>query len=101
MIRNAYVRKIEERLDRLTREIDSVRSRAGEVTADARVRFNRQVDEIRVQAETVRKRVREVRDARTSDWGRLKKGVDEALDELKRSIDSAIQRLRKTGSDDR
>ena len=101
MIRNAYIRKIEERLESLTREVESARSRAGEITAEARVLINQEVDGVRIKAETVRKRLREIRAAEASDWGRLKKGAEEALDDLKRSVDSAIQRLRKTGSDDR
>jgi hypothetical protein len=101
MIRNAYIRKIERRLEGLTGEIDSVKTTAGEIAAEARSVFNQQVDGIRGKAEIVRRRIREVRAAEASDWGLLKKGVEEALDDLKRSVDTTIQWLRKTGSDRR
>jgi hypothetical protein len=101
MIRNAYIRKTEKRLERLTGEIDSAKSAAGEIATEARSVFGQQVDGIRGKAETVRKRIREVRAAEASDWGWLKKGVEEALDDLKRSVDTTVQWLRKTGSDRR
>ena len=101
MIRNAYIRKIENRLERLTGEIDSAKSTTGDIAAEARSVFSQQVDGIRGKTETVRKRIREVRAAEASDWGRLKEGVEEALDDLKRSVDSTVQWLRKTGSDKR
>ena len=101
MIRNAYIRRVEGRLDRLTGEFESAKTGAGEITAEARASFGQQVDGIRIKAETVRKRIREVLAAEASDWGRRKQGVEEALDDLKRSVDETVRWLRRTGSDNR
>ena len=75
MIRNAYIRKIEARLERLTREIESASTRAGEFTAEARAVLGQQLDGIRGKAETVHRKIRDIRAAKVSDWGRLKSGV--------------------------
>lgn len=101
MIRNAYIRKAEERIERLVEEIDSLRKRAETATAEARTILGREADGIRAKAETVRKRIRDVRVAEATDWGRLKKGVEDSLGDLKQAVDGAVQRFRKTGSDNR
>jgi hypothetical protein len=101
MIRNAYIRKAEERIGRLVEEVDSLRKRAETATKEAQSVLGREFEGIRGKAETVRKRIRDVRVAEAADWGRLKKGVEESIGDLKQAVDAAVQRFRKTGSDNR
>ncbi len=101
MVRNAYLKKVEERLSRLDEEIDVLRKRAESTSAEARAMFVRQVASLQSQAESARERIRSVREAGAASWGVLKKGVDESIRDLRKGIDEAVQRFRKTGSDNR
>ncbi len=99
MIRKAYLKKVEARLERLGEDIEFLKEKAGTATADARDRFARQVAELQSKAETAKNRIKTVRASGEMNWGRLKKGADDALDDLKLAVDHTIQWFRKTGSD--
>ncbi|MBI5906312.1 MAG: hypothetical protein HZB86_12345 [Deltaproteobacteria bacterium] len=98
MIRNAYLRKVETRLEHLGEDIESLKRKADGATADVRDIISRQVAVLQSKADAARERIKVVRAAGETSWGRLKKGADDALDDLKRSVDSTFQRFRKTGT---
>ena len=106
MVRRAYIRKVEDRLERLEDKIDHIRmemttsvggiwDRIGQEIRDLRIR------DLRAKAEVVRKKIRAVVAAEASTWGRLKSPVDEGLKELGKVVDEAVERFRKTGTGDR
>ena len=106
MVRRAYIRKVEDRLERLEDKIDHIRmkmttpvdgilDRIGQEIRDLQIR------DLRAKAEAVRKKIRAVVAAEASNWGRLKSPVDEALMELGKVVDEAVERFRKTGTGDR
>lgn len=101
MIRNAYIKRAEQRLADLGEEIDSLRRRAETATLDTGDTIRRQVVELRTNVEVARRMIRDVRAAGATNWGKLKAGVDGSLDELRKGIDNALIRIRKTGADKR
>lgn len=98
MIRNAYLKKVEVRLERLGEDIESLAKKAESASADARDVVARRIAVLQSKAETARDRIKVVRAAGEMNWGLLKKGADEALDDLKQAVDNTFQRFRKTGS---
>jgi ElaB/YqjD/DUF883 family membrane-anchored ribosome-binding protein len=98
MIRNAYLKKVEARLGRLGEDIDSLAKKAESASADVREIVARQIAVLRSKTVTARDRIQVVRAAGERNWGLLKKGADDALDDLKQAVDNAYQRIRKTGS---
>jgi DNA-binding ferritin-like protein len=101
MIRRAYVRKVEDRLERLEYDIHHLRERMKMPVGDIRDRIDRATRDLLGNAETVRKRIRAVEAAEASNWGPLKNSVEEGLKELGQAVGEAAERFRKTGSDDR
>lgn len=101
MIRNAYLKKAEARLEQLGEHVESLREKAASATADVRDLYLRQIEMLQSKADVAREKIRIVRTAGESSWGRLKDGADEAIEELKKAVDSTVQRFRKTGSDKR
>jgi hypothetical protein len=100
MIRKTYIRKVEGRLGRLEDEIDHLRKRIAMPMDDIGSRIDRETRDLRSKAEAVRGRIRAVGAAGASNWGNLKKAVDEGLKELGQAVDKAVGRIRKTGSGD-
>lgn len=101
MIRRAYIRKVEGRLERLEDDIDHLRKRMATPVGDIRDQIDRETRDLRSKAEVVRERIRVVEAAEGSNWGRLKNAVEEGLKELGQAVDIAIGRFRKTGAGDR
>jgi len=100
MIRRTYIRKVEDRLERLENKIDHFRNQMTTPVGDIRDRIEQNTRDLRAKTEIVRKRIRAVEAAEASSWGRLKSAVDEGLKELGQVVDEAVERFRKTGSGD-
>jgi hypothetical protein len=50
---------------------------------------------LRAKQKVVLERVREVREAGSGDWGKFKSGVEESLSDLKKALETAIEKLRR------
>lgn len=101
MIRNAYLKKIEKRLRALDEEIEYLGNKAFEASAGARAEISRQVDTLKEKASVAKDRIRDVREAGADTWGRLKVKTDAAVEEVRKGLDEAFRKLRKTGSGER
>ena len=101
MVRRAYIRKVEDRLDRLENKIDYFRKQMATPGGDIRERIEQEIRDFRAKAEVARKKIRAVEAAEASTWGRLKSAVDEGLKELEKVVDEAVERFRKTGTGER
>jgi hypothetical protein len=101
MIRRAYIRKMEDRLERLESDFNNLRNRMATPEGDNRGRIDQEIRDFRTKAEVVRKRIRAVEAAGASSWGHLKYAVDEGLKELGKIAIDAAERFRNTGSGDR
>ena len=98
MIRKTYIRKVEDRLARLEEDIDRLRDRMAAPVGEIKDRIEREFSDLRSKAEAVRKKVRAVEAAGASNWGHLKKAVDDGLKDLGHAIDETLEKVRKTGS---
>jgi hypothetical protein len=97
MIRNAYLKKAEEALHKLDKEIDSLGKKVETASAGAKEDLSRQIDALRGKSEVARERIRGVREAGAETWGRLKRQTEDAVDDVRKDLETAIQKLRKTG----
>ena len=106
MVRRAYIRKVDDQLERLEYKIDHIRKQMTTPVGGIRKRIEQgigdlQIRNLRAKAEVVRMKIRAVEAAEASTWGRLKSPVDEGLMELGKVVDEAVERFRKTGTGDR
>ena len=51
---------------------------------------------LRSRQEVALERFRELREAGTNDWGKFKSGVEESVKDLKKSVENAVEKLRKS-----
>lgn len=87
--RREYQRKMEERLDRIDREIDEERAKAEgrKMNAKAKREYNERVEELtKLRAET-REKYNGLKNSAADGWNSFKSGVDEAVDKLDNSWD--------------
>jgi len=98
MIRKTYIRKVEAQLAALEEDIGRLRDRLGVPVGEIKERFDREFADLRSKADDVRKRIRSVEESGATQWGRLKKAVDEGMKDLGHAIDRALDKVRKTGA---
>ncbi len=96
MIRRAFLKRVESALETLDEDIDRIVAKAETVERDAKIRYEEEIDVLRMKREAVREKIERVREAGAGSWGTLKSGVLDATDDLKRAIEKAIERLRKS-----
>jgi hypothetical protein len=98
MLRKTYIRKVEAQLARLEQDIDRLRDRLGAPVGEIKERIDREFADLRSKADVVRKGIRVVEASGATQWGRLKKTVDEGMKELGHALDRALEKVRKTGA---
>jgi len=96
MIRKAFLKRVESAVESLDEEIDRIAAKAEKVEADVRIRYDEEIDVLRMKQEAVRAKIQRVREAGGASWGELKGGVLEATDDLKKAVEKAIDRLKKS-----
>ena len=96
MIRKAFLKRVESALETLDEDIDRIAAKAEKVEADVRIRYDEEIDVLRMKQEAVRAKVQQVRDAGAGSWGTLKRGVQDATEDLKKAVEKAVERLRKS-----
>jgi hypothetical protein len=95
MIRKAYLKRIESRIEDSNDEIESLKEKASKVGKEARVLYEEQLVILAAKEMKAQKRVQELRDSEAQTWGKLKGGVEEAVEELKDAVIAAVSKLRK------
>ena len=92
-MKEAYEKKLQANLDEWSAEIDKLKAKADSATADAQLRYYKQIEELRLMQEAAGKKLDELKAASDDAWEDLKAGVDSAWDSLSSSIKSAASRF--------
>lgn len=90
---SAYRQKLEARLDQWQAEIDKLQAKAAEASADARLEHDEQIQNLRRQQQEARDKLNKLEDAGSEASEDLKKGLEQAWDELGEAVDKAKKRF--------
>ena len=93
--RDEYVKKMHDMLQKLDAEIDTLAARTGQVEADVRDEYHKQLAQLRVKQDEARTRLASLRSAGDAAWQDLKAGVEMARDAISEAIESAKSRFNK------
>ena len=91
--KSAYADKLQARLDRWRAEIDKLQAKAKEASADTKLKYNKEVDELRMKQAEAEKRLAELGEAQGKAWDDLKSGIETAWDDLGNAVRSAADRF--------
>jgi chromosome segregation ATPase len=91
--KDAYRRKLEARLAQWRAEIDKLEAKAREAGADARIRYETQIEEWRGKEQDARRRLEDLDRASGEAWKDLKAGLEKAWDDLGRAAKTAAERF--------
>ena len=92
--RDAYVQKMKAKLDEWNSEIDRLAEKTNAAKADAKLRYQEQVDRLKAQSDTARRKLDELGAASESAWKDLRTGVDLAWESISMAVKDAITRFK-------
>jgi hypothetical protein len=77
-------------------EISRIRREAEKAKADMKGKYQEQLEVLRSRQELALERIRELREAGAGNWGNFKSGAEAAVEDLKKAVEDAIAKLRKS-----
>ena len=93
--RKAYVEKMEAQLKEWGTEIDILKAKAEKSKAEAKVAYLKQIEELRSKQESVKQKVHELKGSGDEAWEDFRKGVEDALADMKKALKRAASRFKK------
>ena len=93
--REHYQEQIESKLNEWGEEVEQIRKKADKLGAEARVKYQEQIEDLRARQETARKKLEDLKRTGGEAWEDLRSGAESALDELKKGVEGAVAKLKK------
>jgi multidrug resistance efflux pump len=91
--REAYREKANARLEELQARIDLLQAKAKQAKADAKLEYERQMKDLRAQQDQIADQIGQTQVASEEAWEELKTGIDSALASLQDSVDEAAAKF--------
>ena len=92
--KEAYKQKIEAELELAQAHLSELKAGAKSVTADARIEYAKQIDELEQQIDATKAKLKELGEASEDTWERLKDGVESAWDALSTAVRNTVAKFK-------
>ena len=87
--KHAYVKELKAQLDAWNAELDQFEAKARKAEANAKIRYQQRVEELRRMRDAAKLRLTEIQGASEDAWEDLREGVQSAWSSLKESFQEA------------
>ena len=94
--RDEYVAKLKKQLDQWNADMAVWESKAKAAQAQAKSRYERELEQLRAQREKALYNLRLIESASASAWSDMTRGADEAWDRMREAIAKARKHFEKT-----
>jgi len=91
--RDAYIQKLKAQLDEWNAELDLLEARSRKLGAEARIKYEEQMELLRSQHAEAMDRFAELQGATQDAWESLKEGIVDSWAALKAGLDRARSKL--------
>ena len=91
--REAYRQKLEARLDEWKAQIAELEAKAKGASADARIEYDKQIDQLKEQWKDAQARLAEMSEKQGDAWSDMKAGLDAAWDDMSAAMKKAYERF--------
>lgn len=92
-MKQAYVEKVQARLNEWDAEIEKLKARAEGAEADAKIEYHEQIETLREEQREAQAKLDELRAAGDNAWEDMKAGVQQAWDSLEHAAEKARSRF--------
>ena len=93
--KDEYFTMMEAQIKKWDAEVDKLRTRSHEVSADARAKYDDQLKAMRASRDAANKKLQEMRAASESAWQHMQTGVDTAWTSMKNALEKASSQFKK------
>jgi hypothetical protein len=93
--REKILGKMEKKLNVWGEEIETLRGKADELSAGARTKWKKQVEDLRAMQESTRKKLLEMKKSGGETWEDLRAGTEVALEDLKKAVQKAVRKRKE------
>jgi len=94
-LKKAYIDRLSARIDRWDADLDKLRARAREASADVEIAVRKSIKQIAQNRDDIGKRLKKIGAASTEAWTGLRKQTDEAVDVVENAFDKVRAQLKK------
>ena len=89
-----YIQQLQAQLDAQNAEIDKLEAKAEGASADVKIEFNNKVKELRAQQNMVTEKLPALMESGEEAWEELKAVLDSALDTMSQAISSVASKFK-------
>lgn len=91
--KQAYEQKLQAKLDEWQANIDKLRAQAKQAGADAQIRYQDQIEDLRKRRDEMERKLKEIQNTQAAAWADIKAGVDKAWDDMSKAMQDAWSRM--------
>jgi chromosome segregation ATPase len=92
-MKEAYEEKLQVQLDEWSAEIDKLKAKSDGAEADTELEYYKKIEELRTMQEDASNKLAELKSSSDDAWEDLKAGIDSAVDSLGRTLNAASSRF--------
>jgi uncharacterized coiled-coil DUF342 family protein len=93
--KDEYFTMMESQIKKWDAEVDKLRARSAQVSADARATYDEQLKAMRANRDAAFKKLQEMRTASESAWQNMQAGMDSTWASMKSALDKASSQFKK------
>lgn len=92
--REEYVKKMKAKIDEWDAEIDKVSAKTEQAQADAKLKYQAQLEELRKQRDRGLEQLQEMQAASADAWESMRKGMEESWNSMNKAFKEALDRFK-------
>lgn len=92
--KESYQQKIQEQLDEWRADIDRLKERAKNATAETRLKYQENIDRLELKMDEGRSKLKDLKESGEDAWDAVKEGADSIWDTMKATFAEVKERLK-------
>jgi hypothetical protein len=93
--KDEYFKMMESQIEKWDAEVDKLRAKSVQMSADARTKYDEQIKVMRANRDAAHKKLQEMRTASESAWQNMQTGMDTAWASMKNALEKASSQFKK------
>jgi len=94
--KEAYRDKLEAQLEEWRTKIAQLKAQADKKEAETKIEYSKEIEELNRKKEAVQNKLKDLTNASGEAWGDIKSGFENAVEDLKASLEKAISKYKAT-----
>ncbi|MDR9501994.1 MAG: coiled coil domain-containing protein [Desulfurivibrionaceae bacterium] len=93
-MKESYEKKLQAQLNEWNADIDKLKAQADKAEADAKIKYNKEIEELQAMQAAAKKKLAELKEAGDDTWEELKAGIENAWDSLSKAVKSTTSKFK-------